>query len=526
MALLAATENGWPQITRAQCDTLKVPGTRNVYLQQARGDATVVLVGFAAWMHRNVRSIEPADGHRNWWCTDNPGENDVWNSNHYSGTAVDLCSDELPFRRYTMPQSQIDLMRRGEKLFEGNIFWSGNWPAAYVDQMHIQCGYNTYNNPKFKEFADRLRNGYLNIFGPPDPLAFPLPAGYYYGPLEGPVESISGEYSSDSQGAKDGLGRWQSALGIPVTKIWDKTTAKAATVLQLEKNWLPNPLFGYGGVYEGEWNAVIREGWRLPSGWEDETTPESTDPTTKWGDYSQYQAAHVDDTYPYKVISFRASVADSTRRDSGSPNGYAGMDHKWLENMRRAKEMVKRGKLKKIIAYHFWVPGADNWGAFKDAIEQSGGVFPELCFMIDVEDGGDKWRIKGDQSAGVNEFIEKGIEYFGNKQAASGYLNFTANADLWRVIPVGLKLIVPRYNGPNNPPYTPAGVPYFGHQYSSSESTPPFGPTDINLSRVPLTSWLLAWGVNRSDVEPPPGPSPEDTTFRGRLEAVAGQFRA
>lgn len=49
------------------------------------------------------------------------------------------------------------------------------------------------NNPRFHDFAERLRNGYLNIYGPPDPLAFPLPAGYYYGPLEGPIESTSGE---------------------------------------------------------------------------------------------------------------------------------------------------------------------------------------------------------------------------------------------------------------------------------------------------------------------------------------------
>lgn len=521
MGLLAATENGWPQITRAQCDTLKVPGTNKVYLQQASGDASVVLTGWAAWIHRNVRSIEPPDGHRNWWCTDNPGENDVWNSNHYSGTAVDLCSDELPFKSYTMPQSQIDMMHRGEALFEGNIFWSGNWPAAYVDQMHSQCGYNTWDagkgqpTAKFHEFAERLRNGYLNIFGPPDPLAFPLPPGYYYGPLDGPVESISGEWETDSQFAKDGLGRWQQALGLLVSKKWDDgLTPKAATTLQLQKGWQPNPLFGYGGVYEGEWNAVIRDGWRLPKDWDPNTVPDAEPPVVKWGDYSQYQSAIIDDTYPYPVVAFRASIANQ-------------VDTKFLQQMQVAREMVKAGKLKKIIAYHFWVPGFDNWGTFKSAIDQSGGIFPELCFMIDVEDGGSKWNISGDQSIGVNDFISKGMDYFQNKQAASGYLNFVANGSLWRSIPVGLKLIVPRYSGPDLEPVTPAGVRYFGHQYADNENTPPFGPSDINKSRMSLSMWLAAWGTPIVETPEVIDPTPPVVyTRREQLLAVVSQFTA
>lgn len=511
MALLAATENGWPQITRAQCQSLKVPGTNKVVLQQAPDDCLIVLVAWAAWFHRNVRSIEPADGHRNWWCTDDPGENDVWNSNHYSGTAVDLCADELPWKRYTMPQSQVEITERGLKLFEGNIHWGRHWRTP--DEMHFQAGYNTYNNPKFHEFAERLRNGYLNIFGPPDPLAFPLPAGYYYGPLDGPVESISGEYESDSQIAKDGLGRWQAALGLPVTKKWnDGLTPRAATTLQLQKGWLPNPLFGYGGVYEGEWNAVIREGWRLPTDWDPNVIDDPEPAITKWGDYSQYQSAYINESYPYQVVSFRASIADE-------------VDTKWFENIKRAKEMVAQGRLKKVIAYHFWVPGRDNWGTFKNAIELSGGVFPELAFMIDVEDGGEKWNISGDQSEGVNNFILQGMDYFQNRQAASGYINFRTNQTLWRSIPVGLKLIVPSYHDPNRAPYTPGGITYFGHQYTDRENTPPFGLTDMNQSKMPLSMWLQAWGTN-NDVRPDPEPDRETPTLEDQLRAVVGQFVA
>ena len=63
-------------------------------------------------------------------------------------------------------------------------------------------------------------------------------------------------------------------------------------------------------------------------------------------------------------------------------------------------------------------------------------------------------------------------------------------------MPAGVKIIVPRYAGPHNPPNVPAGVRIFGHQYADDEATPPFGPTDINQSRMTLSAWLEAWGVN------------------------------
>ncbi len=295
--LTLITENGWPQCSRDECDTALVPGTDHVRPELLAGDVDTVLSGWAAWFNRNVRPVEPADGHRNWWGWS--ATNDVWNSNHLSGTALDLCADELPWKQYTMPQDQVDTVHRGLALFEGNVYWGWDWGAGQQDEMHFQCGYNTWKNPQFAEFAQRLRDGYLNIYGPPDPLAFPLPMGYYYGPLDGPDNCISGDYPTDSQGAKEGLGRWQAKLGLPVTKDWDDATAKAATEMQHEKGWPPNPAFGYGGVYLAEWNAVMRDGWQLPKGWDPSKVPAPEIPLVKWGDYSQYQGRSVDDFYPY-----------------------------------------------------------------------------------------------------------------------------------------------------------------------------------------------------------------------------------
>lgn len=93
-----------------------------------------------------------------------------------------------------------------------------------------------------------------------DPDRFPLPAGHYWGPLDGPTESWSNTYGNEPQSSKDGLRRWQETIGIPGSGIYDNATKAAATRMQQLWGW---PVTG--NVYEGEWNEVIRNGWRLPA---------------------------------------------------------------------------------------------------------------------------------------------------------------------------------------------------------------------------------------------------------------------
>ncbi len=145
--------------------------------------------------------------------------------------------------------------------------------------------------------------------------------GYYYGPESGPDNCISGDYPSDSQAVKDGLGRWQAKLGLPVTKHWDAATAAAATALEEQKGWPPNPAFGYGGVHLAEWDRVMRDGWQLPNGWDAAQAPAPELPLVKWGDYSQYQGCCVDDTYPYPAISFSAKPPDGPLRGRAVGSG-------------------------------------------------------------------------------------------------------------------------------------------------------------------------------------------------------------
>lgn len=120
-------------------------------------------------------------------------------------------------------------------------------------------------------------NEYAKVLGgtpatpppPPDPDAYPLVwtdrVKQAWGPLEGPSWSISNRFGTETQASKDGLRRWQKTIGIPETGVYDAATKDAATKLQLAKGWPPDPTWGHGLVWLGEWNAVIKEGWRLPT---------------------------------------------------------------------------------------------------------------------------------------------------------------------------------------------------------------------------------------------------------------------
>ncbi|AKL88326.1 endolysin [Gordonia phage GMA6] len=109
---------------------------------------------------------------------------------------------------------------------------------------------------------------------PIDPNAWPLPVGYYYGPLDGPEQSISGQFSGDLPEWKDGLGRWQTKVGITASKKWDAQTADAVAKLQKAKGWFTDSNKMKGLLAKGEWDSVITGGWKIT-----DAKPEAPDPT-------------------------------------------------------------------------------------------------------------------------------------------------------------------------------------------------------------------------------------------------------
>ncbi|MFC9514631.1 hypothetical protein ACFTSD_02775 [Nocardiaceae bacterium NPDC056970] len=108
---------------------------------------------------------------------------------------------------------------------------SRGMPGGVIYGSTVRGGVTYYarawNDPLFHDFW------YLPgpIVGQIDPDAFPLPAGFYYGWYSGPEQSISGR-AGEAKAWLDGLARAQSALGVPVTRVYDAATNAAAMEFQ------------------------------------------------------------------------------------------------------------------------------------------------------------------------------------------------------------------------------------------------------------------------------------------------------
>lgn len=151
------SENGWRMCNRDECAIVNIP---NLYLVDTapirKGTPLTILGAWIYWYDRNVEEIlTPAWG---WSAT-----NDVANSNHLSGTAVDLCAPKYPWGKRVMSASKIAKVREGLRLFEGTVFWGADWSRA--DEMHYQMNYPE-GDSRNDVFAAKLLNGHLGIYGP------------------------------------------------------------------------------------------------------------------------------------------------------------------------------------------------------------------------------------------------------------------------------------------------------------------------------------------------------------------------
>jgi hypothetical protein len=93
---------------------------------------------------------------------------------------------------------------------------------------------------------DSLFSDFWFIPGPvgnPDPNAFPLPSGYYYGPYDGPEQSISGR-AGEPRAWTDGLRRWQEHAGVPIDGLYGEATKARAIEYQTRAGLLPDGKIG------------------------------------------------------------------------------------------------------------------------------------------------------------------------------------------------------------------------------------------------------------------------------------------
>lgn len=501
---MVTTENGWPQINASQLDKsrLVLDNGRSIPAETAGGDAGLVLRCFFRWLDRNVETIDR--GIRDDWFWS--ATNSVWNSNHLSGTAGDENATQWPMGPLNMPAWMVSKINEGIRLFEGTIFWGRVWRTP--DEMHFQIQGNA---AQIAPFAQKLREGYLALVEgatPRDPLSWPLPLGYYYGPLDGPNESISGLYANDSQWAKDHLGLWQDWAKVPVTQHWDADTADAVAALQQAKGWYTDDNPYKGVLYTGEWDEVFRHGWK----WDGRLVPEPAPADRKgvyYSDISQYQdnpatpgPDPVNDQYPYRILSYRINTGNQL-------DGMAEANHL------AAVRLLAKGKLDAIIPYYFHRPrraGHNSVDTFISFLNQW-EIPRQLIAMVDVESGSGSalGRVEGDQSREVNGDIDALLRTVGGDQRrVLGYHNAKADPGLWTQLPPWLKMVRPNYSIQPGKGF-PEGPQAIIHQYTDKGRVAPWGGDDVDVNFFPgtLNELLDIFGVREPAGEVPQTPTPE-----------------
>lgn len=147
------TENGWPMVNSDKTVSVQVvPAAKKVPL--LRGDVATIL---NAWIILYDREVEPIRSQIWGWSP----YNDVWNSNHMSGTAIDIHAPWYPWGQRKMPahikQKVFALLEK----FDGVIYWGAGWNKP--DEMHYQIGLPP-SNPKVRALAEKLNNGYLGAY--------------------------------------------------------------------------------------------------------------------------------------------------------------------------------------------------------------------------------------------------------------------------------------------------------------------------------------------------------------------------
>jgi hypothetical protein len=187
---------------------------------------------------------------------------------------------------------------------------------------------------------------------------------------------------------------------------------------------------------------------------------------TLFADISEFQVP-VNDSYPYRVLSIRAS--DGTYRDHNFAANYA-----WL------RTALDGGRLTLGIVYTYVRPNwLGNANTLRSMIDAGGGLHPRVALMLDVESGGNP---PGDGSSWINSLYRNLANYAGDPARIIGYANAYDFFNMWRTRPEGLRVIGAGY-GSN--PELPGQV---AHQYTDGtgfspnlpQGCPPFGNCDMN----------------------------------------------
>lgn len=155
------SENGWRMCNRDECVLVDGPFMNTAPLR--RGPAEIILGDFVRRYHAQVAPIVSAVW--GWSLT-----NDVGDSNHLSGTAVDINATQWPWGIRKMPQWLIDRVNAllADYYIDGQcgIYWGRNWNRP--DEMHFQLNWRE-GDPRYARLIAKIQGKPPVIVNPPAP---------------------------------------------------------------------------------------------------------------------------------------------------------------------------------------------------------------------------------------------------------------------------------------------------------------------------------------------------------------------
>lgn len=186
------------------------------------GPVSTVLGYVCSQIHTTVERLVPG------WCWGYEYRRNVNDpstlSCHASATAVDVNAPNHPNgARDTFSPLQIERIRAILHAAGGVVAWGRDWTGT-TDEMHFEI---SGTSVAVAAAAGRLGK-------PASPSAgrtkFPLPAGYYFGPLSGPVQSISGMAPDGSdEKYRPHIARVQAVVAVRVDGLYGPNTMHAVT---------------------------------------------------------------------------------------------------------------------------------------------------------------------------------------------------------------------------------------------------------------------------------------------------------
>jgi hypothetical protein len=151
------TEDGWEPSPRIEPnDPLlvwrKIPGS-DVTIQVRNDHAGTVMLAYAADYHAYV---EPLVDRMTACYTPT---NSVSTSNHLNATAMDFNWDYYPWKqRGNLNGDKLARLRELLDYWRGIMFWAGDWDDAYVDEMHHQMDYGSYELERNGQLAQWIKD--------------------------------------------------------------------------------------------------------------------------------------------------------------------------------------------------------------------------------------------------------------------------------------------------------------------------------------------------------------------------------